>query len=290
MQGLLHPTLFQVSQGNLVLVKSSVHTSALLESPLVILHGLPAEMDCDFPLQGFSPSAMIYYPFVVDKLVNLSALPRLLFPSWLLDMTPERGASQSKRPACRPSPVLSWLDQGRSLTYSRMVHPPWQFAVNLGDLLSTWGRETDWISILLSQGLAEHICCCSVAQSRPTLFNPMDWSTPGFPVLHSLLELAQTPVFWVSDAIQWAHPLLSPSPPALNFSQYQGLFQWVGSLHQVAKVLELQLQHQSFQWIFQGWFPVGLTGLISLQSKGLSRVFSNNTVQKHQFFSTQLSL
>ena len=60
--------------------------------------------------------------------------------------------------------------------------------------------------------------------------------------------------------------------------------------HQVAKVLELQLQHQFFQWIFRGWFPLGLTGLISLQSKGLSRVFSNTTVQKHQFFSTQPSL
>ena len=136
-------------QGNLVLVKSSVYTNALLESLLVILHGLPAEMDCDFPLQGFSPSAMIYYPFGVDKLVDLSALPRLLFPSWLLDMTPERGASQSKRPACRPSPVLSWLDQGRSLTYSRTVHPPWQFAVNLGDLLGVRGHlgQRNWLDI-----------------------------------------------------------------------------------------------------------------------------------------------
>ena len=75
----------------------------------------------------------------------------------------------------------------------------------------------------------------------------MDCSTPGFPVLHYLLEFAQIHVHWVSDAIQPSHSLSSPSPPALNLSQHQGLFQWVGSSHQMAKVLELQ--HQSFQWI-----------------------------------------
>ena len=71
------------------------------------------------------------------------------------------------------------------------------------------------------------------------------------PVLHHLLELAQTHDHWVRDAIQPSHPLLSPSPPALNLPQHQGLSQWVGSSHQVAKVLELQLQYQSFQWIFR---------------------------------------
>ena len=89
-------------------------------------------------------------------------------------------------------------------------------------------------------------CCCSVAKSCPTLCEPMDCSMPGFPVLHQLPELAQTHVHWVSDAIQLSHPLSSPSPPALNLSQHQSLFQWVSSSHQVAKVLELQLQHQSF--------------------------------------------
>ena len=79
----------------------------------------------------------------------------------------------------------------------------------------------------------------------------MDCSTPGFPILHNLLGLAQTHVHWVSDTIQPSHPLLSPSPPALNLSQHQGLLQWVGSSHQMAKVLEFQLQHQSFQWIFR---------------------------------------
>ena len=104
-------------------------------------------------------------------------------------------------------------------------------------------------------------------------------------------RVVQTHVHWFGDAIQSSHPLLSPSSPAPNPSQHQGLFQWVCSLHQVAKVLESQLQHQSFQWIFPlGSISLGFIGLISLQSRGLSRVFSNTTVQKHQFFDTQLSL
>ena len=87
----------------------------------------------------------------------------------------------------------------------------------------------------------------SVAQSCPTLCDPMDCSTPGFPV-HQLPELAQTHVHRVDDAIQPSHPLPSPSPPAPNLSQHQGLFQEVSSSQQVGKVLEFQLQHQSFQW------------------------------------------
>ena len=88
----------------------------------------------------------------------------------------------------------------------------------------------------------------SVAQSCPTLCDPMNCSTPGLPVHHQFLEPTQSHVHWVGDAIQPSHPLPSPSPPALNLSQHQGLFQWVSSLHQVTKVLEFQLQHQSFQW------------------------------------------
>ena len=89
---------------------------------------------------------------------------------------------------------------------------------------------------------------CSVAQSCPTLYNPMNHSTPGLPVHHQLPEFTQTHVHRVDDAIQPSHPLSSPSPPALSLSQHQGLFQWVSSSHQVAKVLEFQLQHQSYQW------------------------------------------
>ena len=88
---------------------------------------------------------------------------------------------------------------------------------------------------------------CSVVQSCLTLCDPMDCSTPGFPVHHQLLELTQTHVHRVGDAIQPSHPLSSPSPPAFNLSQHQGLFQRISSLHQVAKVLEFQLHHQPFQ-------------------------------------------
>ena len=88
----------------------------------------------------------------------------------------------------------------------------------------------------------------SVVQLHPTLFNPMDCSTPGLPVHHQLLEFTQTHVHRVGDAIRPSHPGSSPSPPAPNRSQHQSLFQWVNSSHQVAKVLEFQLQHQSFQW------------------------------------------
>ena len=90
-----------------------------------------------------------------------------------------------------------------------------------------------------------------VVQLCQSLCNPMNYSTPGFPVLHHFPEFAQTHVHWVSDAIQSSHLLLLPSPPILNLSQRQGLFQWVISSYQVAKVLEFQLRHQSFQRIFR---------------------------------------
>ena len=107
---------------------------------------------------------------------------------------------------------------------------------------------SSWSSL---QMISNGYYCGSVAQSHPTVCDPMDCNMPGFPVLHYFLEFAYTQVHWVSDAIQWSYPLLPPSPPSLNLSQHKDLFQWVGSLHQVAKVLELQLQHQCFQWIFR---------------------------------------
>ena len=82
-----------------------------------------------------------------------------------------------------------------------------------------------------------------------TLCNPVSCSTLAFPVLHHLPEFSQTHIHWVSDKVQLSHPLSSPSPPAFNLSQYQGLFQWVSFSHQVAKVLELQ--HRPFQWMFR---------------------------------------
>ena len=123
----------------------------------------------------------------------------------------------------------------------------------------------------------------SVAHSCLTLFDPMDYSTPGLPVHHQLPEFTQT------HAIQLSHPLSSPSPPAFNLSQHQGLFKWVSFSHQVAKVLWLQVQHQSLNE-YSVLISLGWTGWISLQSKGCSRVFSNTTVRKHQFFGAQTFL
>ena len=131
----------------------------------------------------------------------------------------------------------------------------------------------------------------SVAQSCPTLCDPMNRSTPGLPVRHQLLKSTQIHIHWVGDAIQPSHPLPSPSPPALNPSQHQSLFKWVNSSHEVAKVLEFLSALASFlPKKSQGWSPSEWTGWISLQSKGLSRVFSNTAVQKHQFFGAQFSL
>ena len=89
------------------------------------------------------------------------------------------------------------------------------------------------------------LACYSVTQLCLTLCNPMDCSTPCLSVHHQLLEFTQTHVHWISDAIQPSHPLSPPSPPTFNLSQHQGLFKWVSPLHQVSKVLEFQLQHQS---------------------------------------------
>ena len=101
----------------------------------------------------------------------------------------------------------------------------------------------------------------SVAQSCPTLCDPMNCSTPGLPVHHQLLEFTQTHVHRVGDAIQPSHPLLSPSPPAPNPSQHQGLFQWVNCSYQVTKVSEFQPQHQSCQWTLRtNLFQDGLAG------------------------------
>ena len=134
-----------------------------------------------------------------------------------------------------------------------------------------------------------HFQFSSVSQECPTLRDPMNRSTPGLPVHHQLPEFTQTHIHRVSDAIQPSHPLSSPSPAAPNPFQHQSLFQWVNSLHEVAKVLEFQLQHHSFQRNPRAdLLQNGLVGS-PCSPKGLSRVFSNTTVQKHQFFSTQLS-
>ena len=116
-------------------------------------------------------------------------------------------------------------------------------------LLHRSSKESILLRSALFMAQLSHPYINLVTQSCLSLCDPMDWSMPGFPVHHQLLELTQAHVHWVGDGIQPSHPLSSPSPPAFNLSQHQGLFQWVNSLHQVAKLLELQ--HQSFQWTFR---------------------------------------
>ena len=137
-------------------------------------------------------------------------------------------------------------------------------------------------------GMYQSVQFSSVTQSSPTLCDPMNRSTPGLPVHHQLLEFTQTQVHRVGDTIQPSHPLSSPSPPAPNPSQHQSLFQsqlfaWGGQSTGVSALASF-LPKKS-----QGWSPSEWTSWISLQSKGLSRVFSNTTVQKHQFFGAQPS-
>ena len=135
------------------------------------------------------------------------------------------------------------------------------------------------------------MCCCHclVTQLGPTLGDPMDLSTPGSPVLHYLLQFAQTHVHWVNKAIQPSHPLSPPSLSVLYLSQHQGLFQC-----QLFESGGQSVGVSASAWVLpmniRGWFPLGVTDLDSLLSKGLSRVFSSTTVWKHQFFGAQLSL
>ena len=119
-------------------------------------------------------------------------------------------------------------------------------------------------------------------------FWPHESHMPGLPVHHQHPEFTQTHVHRVSDAIQPSHPLSSPFPSAPNPSPHQGLFQWVNSSHEVAKVLVSALASVLLKNT-QDWSPLEWTGWISLQSKGLSRVFSNTTVQKHKFFGIEPS-
>ena len=147
-------------------------------------------------------------------------------------------------------------------------------------ILDHWGIQEDRVQNGFS----------SVTQSCLTLCNPMDCSIPGFPVPQQLLELSPALVHRIGDAIQPFHPHPLFILPAFNLSQHQGFSQWVSSSHQVDKVLGVSASALVLPINIQDWFPLGWTGWIPLQSKGLSRVFSNTTVQKHQFFGAQLPL
>ena len=153
--------------------------------------------------------------------------------------------------------------------------------------------QFDFLAFIWSFGIYfQYIQFSSVSQLCPILCDPMDCSMPGFSVHHQLPELTQTHVHWVSDAIQPSHPLLSTSPPAFNLSQRQDLFQWVSSLHQEAKVLELQLQLQSFQWILRtaflwmDWFDfLAVQGILKI----LLQHHQTSILQRLAFFMVHLS-
>ena len=129
---------------------------------------------------------------------------------------------------------------------SQSYHSSFQPIVGISLVISKESKPNAHSFALVTVFISS-VQCSSVTQSCPTLCDPMNLSTPGLPVHHQLRESTQTHVHWISDAIQPLQPLSSPSP-ALSLSQHQGLSKWVSSSHQVAKVLEFQLQHQSYQW------------------------------------------
>ena len=137
----------------------------------------------------------------------------------------------------------------------------------------------------LSASLHGSVQFSSVAQSCPILCNPMNRSTPGLPVHYQLPKSTQTHVHWVSDAIQPSHPLSSPSPPAFNFPA-SGSFQMSQFFTSGGQSIGVSTSASVISMNIQDWFPLGWTGWISLQFKGLSRVFFNTTVQKHQLLGT----
>ena len=146
-----------------------------------------------------------------------------------------------------------------------------------------------WLTYIM-KCLSPEFQFSSVAQSCPTLYNPMNCSTPGLPVHHQLPEFTQTHVHRVSDAIQPSHPLSSPSPPAHIPSQHQSLFQWVSCLHQVAKVVEFQLQQQSFQWTPRTDLPLDLLAVQgTLKSLLQHHSLKASILRCSAFFTVQLS-
>ena len=141
--------------------------------------------------------------------------------------------------------ILEWVDNSfsRGSSWPRdQIQVSWQILYHLNH------QGSPIVAYILLNWKFSSVLFSSVTQSCLTLWDPINRSTPGLPVHLQLPEFTQTHAHWVDDAIQPSHPLSSPSPPAPNPSKHQGLFQWVNSSHEVAKVLEFQLQHQSIQW------------------------------------------
>ena len=144
--------------------------------------------------------------------------------------------------------------------------------------------------IFSSKTLNDNLVLLLFSLSHVQLWDPMDCSTPSFPVLHHLLEFAQTHVHWVGDAIQPSHPLLFSSPPSLQSFPASGSFPVSQFFTSGGQSIGASASASVLPMNIHGWFPLGLTGLISLQSRGLLRVFSNIVVQTHHFFSAQPSV
>ena len=202
-----------------------------------------------------------------------------------------RGGIQPSHPLSPPSPLALNLSQYQGLF--RWVSSLHQVAKVLEYQLQHQSFQLIFRVNFLEDWLVGSPCCpvqcSSVAQWCPTLCNPMDCSTPGLPIHHQLPEFTQTHVHWVADAIQQSHPVIPffsclQSFPASGSFQISQLFTSGGQSTGVSASTSVLPTNT------QDWSPLGWTGWISLQSKGLSRVFSNTTVQKHQFFSAQLSL
>ena len=201
-----------------------------------------------------------------EEMTNHSSIP-----AWRTPWTEEPGRSQhmgSQR--IRHDPKTS-----PRVSHSVVSNSLWPHALQLSRLLCPWGSpgkntavgcHSPLQGIFPTRGQNLGLLPCRQAlhhlSHQRSLFssvtplclipcNPVDCSTPGLPIHHQLQEFTQTHVHWVSDAIQPSHLLLSPAPSTFNLSQHQGPFKWVSSSHQVARVLELQLRHQSFQWIFR---------------------------------------
>ena len=192
--------------------------------------------DLDYK-ESWAPKNWCFWTVVLEKTLESPLDGKEIKPvhpkrkqSWIFI---GRTDPEAETPILRPPDVKNWLI--------------WKILM-LGKIEG--GRSWWWqisLSMYFSAISLSQFSCSVVSNS----LRPVDCSTPGFSVFHHLLELVQTHVHWVGDAIQPSHPLSSPSLPAFNLSQHQGLFQWVDSAHQVAKILELQLQHLSFQWILR---------------------------------------
>ena len=170
---------------------------------------------------------------------------------------------------------ISLQSQGLSRVFSNIAVQKHQFCAQL--------------RILPRGGTRTLLCCCSVAQSCLTLCNPMDYSTPGLPVLHHLVEFAHTHVHTVGDAIQPFHPLIPFSSCLWSFPG-AGSFPMSWLFASGGQSIGASTSASVLPMNIQDWFPLGLTSLISFQFKGLSRVFSNTTVRKHKFSTVQPSL